>query len=391
MKKVLLSFAFVASVLLSKAQEPLPFTENFDSGQLPTSDWIPSLVPPGQINVASYENPLASCANNPGGLVINPPFNEISAQDRISFLTPNLAYINANSLVTLRFNFFAFGSNSLTCNSQVSCNATVKVYLVNSNYNSAALPPADQIYGQSAVTSIQTSTSTTPTISISAAVASTIPANTTFRVLFDVESLGNCESPTRYVIDNINIIEVGQTVTPVSFKSFNASRNKSNVAISWTTASEQNNNGFYIQRNDGNGWKNVAFVFSQAAGGNSASDLDYSYSDPNNIKGVSQYRILQVDIDGKSRFSEIRSVKGEGQVSKVIVYPNPSSTGDINVVFDGQTARDVNVTDFSGRLIKKYSSVINNLEIKGLTSGVYSILVTEKLTGVKTVQKVVVR
>ena len=193
------------------------------------------------------------------------------------------------------------------------------------------------------------------------------------------------------IVDNVVIDFVEETVTPVSFKAFTASRNKSNVAITWTTASEQNNNGFYIQRNDGSGWKNVAFVFSQAADGNSASDLTYSYTDPNNIKGVSQYRILQVDIDGKSKFSEIRSVKGEGQIAKLIVYPNPSSTGDINVVFDGQTARDVNVNDFSGRLIKKYSSVINNLEIKGLPSGVYSILVTEKLTGVKTVQKVVVR
>ena len=163
------------------------------------------------------------------------------------------------------------------------------------------------------------------------------------------------------------------------------------MSISWTTASEQNNNGFYVQRNNGDGWKNVAFVFSQALGGNSASDLTYSYTDPNNIKGVSQYRILQVDIDGKSKFSDIRLVKGEEQLGKLIVYPNPSSTGNINVVFDGQTARDVNVTDLSGRLIRKYSSVINNLEIKGLTSGVYSILVTEKATGSKFVQKVVIK
>lgn len=390
MKKVLLSFAFVASVLLSKAQELIPITENFNDLQgLP--DWATS-VNQNALGVSAYSavDISSNCTSNPGGLVLNP--GTINNQNKVTFLSPDLGYITSNSLVTFRFNVYAFNStNDFSCAKQVNCSATVKLYLVKSSYTSTDLPTADQIYGTSASVVVPTNTPSSPTGSVSADVTATIPDNTSFRVLFDIESVGDCGNPIRFVIDNINISAIEQTVTPVSFKAFTASRNKSNVAITWTTASEQNNNGFYIQRNDGSGWKNVAFVFSQAADGNSASDLTYSYTDPNNIKGVSQYRILQVDIDGKSKFSEIRSVKGEGQIAKVIVYPNPSSTGDINVVFDGQTARDVNVNDFSGRLIKKYSSVINNLEIKGLPSGVYSILVTEKLTGVKTVQKVVVR
>lgn len=396
MKKVLLSFTLIASVVLAKAQtpNPLPFFDNFDnnSNQLPPADWYTSLTL-GQIGVSPYNNPVvAGCPSNPGGFVVSPPSNS----DPIIFITPDLADLNPGRQILFRFSLHAFSSNALTCASNITtpCTATVKIYLVSSSNTDPSVPQSSTVvYGSSASTVVSTSSNANPTASVSAVIPASVVPGTTFRVLLHVESLGACgnSNSTRYVIDNVNILDVAQIVTPVSFKTFNAARNKSNVAINWTTASEQNNNGFYIQRNDGSGWKNVAFVFSQAQAGNSSSDLSYNYSDPNNIKGISQYRILQVDIDGKSKFSEIRSVKGDGQLAKLIVYPNPSSTGDVNVVFDGQTARDVNVTDFSGRLIKKYSSVINNLEIKGLTTGVYSILVTEKLTGVKTVQKVIVK
>ncbi|MBK5286128.1 MAG: hypothetical protein JJE25_12070, partial [Bacteroidia bacterium] len=59
---------------------------------------------------------------------------------------------------------------------------------------------------------------------------------------------------------------------PVSLKSFTATRNHSNVLLKWETATEQNNSGFYIERNSSNGtWEQVAFVPSGAAGGNSSS------------------------------------------------------------------------------------------------------------------------
>lgn len=382
MKKVLLSFAFVASVLLSKAQ--LATLDFSDPAQMDA--WATSAA---SLDIQSYRGSVnGTCLPQNQGLLISPSANS-QGQNTTGFLSPSFSQGVGIRIVTFDFDFFAYASgsgNNYNCQSQSLCNATVNMYVVPGNYTSTNIPTGSDILATASKV-FESGTNTSP---ISATLSTALPANTAFRVLVDV-NVGNCASGTRYIVDNVVIDFVEETVTPVSFKAFTASRNKSNVAITWTTASEQNNNGFYIQRNDGSGWKNVAFVFSQAADGNSASDLTYSYTDPNNIKGVSQYRILQVDIDGKSKFSEIRSVKGEGQIAKVIVYPNPSSTGDINVVFDGQTARDVNVNDFSGRLIKKYSSVINNLEIKGLPSGVYSILVTEKLTGVKTVQKVVVR
>ena len=185
-----------------------------------------------------------------------------------------------------------------------------------------------------------------------------------------------------------------QSPLPVNFKSFTAARNKSLVTLKWTTASESNNLGFEIQRLIGSGsWQTVSFVYTQAIGGNSGSELSYSYSDVNSTKGVSQYRIRQVDIDQKSKFSEIRAVRGDGQNGKIIVYPNPAAAGGkINVVFeDAEGTRDASLIDINGRLVKQWKNITNNnLQIENVTPGLYNLKVIVRETGEQTIEKIVV-
>jgi len=180
---------------------------------------------------------------------------------------------------------------------------------------------------------------------------------------------------------------------PVHFSSFNANRQSSTVAITWTTAFEQNNKGFYVQKNVNGEWTNVAFIFSQATGGNSTSALSYEYKDVNTAKGISQYRIQQVDIDGNAKYTDIRAVRGEGQASKLIVYPNPSDNGNLNLVFeDNNSLRDVQVSDIQGKIIRQYKQVGGNyLLIEKLTSGFYTLKVINRTTAASSVQKVVVK
>src|SRR5262249_24022771 len=123
---------------------------------------------------------------------------------------------------------------------------------------------------------------------------------------------------------------------PVAFKSFSAARSNGVVNLKWSSASESNNFGFEVQRLIGTGtWQTISFVSSQATGGNSSSELTYTFTDQNTSKGVSQYRIKQVDIDQRAKFSEIRAVRGLGQMGKTIVYPNPSfGGGKVSVIFD---------------------------------------------------------
>lgn len=179
---------------------------------------------------------------------------------------------------------------------------------------------------------------------------------------------------------------------PVDFKSFTATRSKSNVMVKWVTSTEINNSGFAVERNVNGTWEQVAFVPSQAPNGNSSSDLSYQYIDLNNTKGISQYRIKQVDIDSKSKYSDIRSVKGDGQIGKIIVYPNPTADGKVNVVFDdASVTRTITVSDMSGRTVKQISGISNNnITIDNLLPGVYSLRVFVPETGEQSVMKVVV-
>lgn len=188
------------------------------------------------------------------------------------------------------------------------------------------------------------------------------------------------------------LLNPGCIPLPVNFKSFTATRNNANVMVKWETSTEINNSGFAVERNINGVWQQVAFVPSQATGGNSNALLTYTFNDLNSSKGVSQYRIKQIDIDAQFKYSEVRSVRGDGQAGKIIVYPNPSSDGKVNVVFeDSKETREVSVIDMSGRIVKQFRNVTNNnISIENLTPGIYSLRVFVPATGEQAVQKIVV-
>lgn len=193
------------------------------------------------------------------------------------------------------------------------------------------------------------------------------------------------------VITKNNISFLGScALLPVTFSSFTAKRDQSNVVLQWETSFEQNNKGFTVERNINGSWDQLAFIPSQAAGGNSNSRLIYKYDDVNASKAVTQYRIKQVDIDGQFKYSQIRSVFGEAQAAKVIVYPTPSN-GKVNVVFKETNGKhDISLMDMTGRVIKQWKAVYNNIQIENLASGVYHLRIVSRETGIQTVEKVVV-
>lgn len=181
---------------------------------------------------------------------------------------------------------------------------------------------------------------------------------------------------------------------PVNLKLFTATRNNSIVSLKWETAQEENNKGFDVQRKIANaGWQTIGFVETKAINGNSSATLSYNYADMNNTKGITQYRLRQIDIGGKQTYSQIRAVRGEGQKGKIIIYPNPSGDGKVNIVFEDKDAsRDVSLMDVNGRVIKQWRNVLNNtLQIENLVTGFYTIRIMNAETGEQVVEKIVVK
>ncbi len=186
------------------------------------------------------------------------------------------------------------------------------------------------------------------------------------------------------------------SILPVKFQSFTAARNpqrKEQVLLKWTTASEQNNRGFYVQRKVAGAWKNIAFVFSQADQGNSNSLLTYEYKEIHATNALAQYQIQQVDMDGKTSYSDVRTVAGMNQASEVLIYPNPALSGKVNLLFKQiNSTKDVIVSDANGRVVKQFRQIAdNNLTIEGLQSGFYTIKITDHTTSTTTVEKVIVK
>ncbi len=181
---------------------------------------------------------------------------------------------------------------------------------------------------------------------------------------------------------------------PVNLKAFNAIRkNASIVELKWETAQEQSSKGFYVERKLSNGaWQIIDFVETKAVNGNSSLPITYEFSDANNSKGITQYRLRQLDIDGKQALSQIRAVRGEGQKGKTIIYPNPSGDGKVNIVFENvNSTRDVSLMDVSGKTLKQWKGVTNNnIQIDNLNAGFYSVRIVNNETGEQTVEKFIV-
>ncbi|NUN68482.1 MAG: T9SS type A sorting domain-containing protein, partial [Bacteroidetes bacterium] len=95
------------------------------------------------------------------------------------------------------------------------------------------------------------------------------------------------------------------------------------VKLSWTTASEQNNLGFEVQRSvAGGSFNKIAFVDGH---GTTNAPQSYSYVDASAAAKAS-YRLKQIDRDGKFTYSQTVEVNGTGAASSFGLgqnYPNP--------------------------------------------------------------------
>jgi hypothetical protein len=199
-------------------------------------------------------------------------------------------------------------------------------------------------------------------------------------------------SGTTYNIANVTKNECASTL-PVNFKSFTATNASSAVNLKWTTATEVNNKGFYVQRYYNGRWESIMFIASKAEGGNSNAELNYTYNDAFSFTGTVQYRILQVDIDGKAAYSQVRSISNAAKASEILVYPNPAASNSaVSIVLKNTNSFcDIEVIDNSGRMVKQFLSVRSTQQISHLSRGQYLARVIEKESGNVSVEKFIIQ
>ena len=171
---------------------------------------------------------------------------------------------------------------------------------------------------------------------------------------------------------------------PIQLLTFTAQKQNTTALLKWTTATEQNNHGFEIQRStDGKHWTSLTFVPSQANGGNSLSALQYSYSDDTPTKSVNYYRLKQIDRNGSYEYSIIRSVSFDGGRA-INVYPNPAT---VQVTVTGLQKEDhITLVDGLGNKVRQYESDGEEMTVMmdQLQRGIYYIVVINGDTAVAT-------
>ena len=181
--------------------------------------------------------------------------------------------------------------------------------------------------------------------------------------------------------------DISNNPLPVKLTSFTANVESNDVLLRWTTASEQNNQGFEVERSvDGKVFEQVGFV---KGAGSSNEVTSYRLLDNEAFAktnaNVLYYRLKQVDVDGKETYSTIVSVNiNTENTNSMSVYPNPFTTDyAISLTANADAKATVELFNIQGKQVNvqtknitKGFNVLQVTNIEALHSGIYFVKVT---------------
>jgi photosystem II stability/assembly factor-like uncharacterized protein len=153
------------------------------------------------------------------------------------------------------------------------------------------------------------------------------------------------------------------TIVPVELISFSLEQIDNKILITWTTATETNNNGFEVFRSkDLIEWESIGFV---QGNGSTTSKSNYTFSDTKLSGARFYYKLKQIDYDGSYEFSEIVSI--DIFIDNYFLYqnyPNPANpTTSITFSIPQKTNVKIEFYQITGEKIKE---IINEEKDKGI-------------------------
>jgi uncharacterized protein (TIGR03790 family) len=173
----------------------------------------------------------------------------------------------------------------------------------------------------------------------------------------------------------------GTNTLPVELVSFNSIVKNNVITVQWKTATEINNAGFEVERrsiSNRSEWNKVGFI--QGSGTSNVS-IEYSFTDKIMATGKYEYRLKQIDQDGKIEYSTtiIALVSSADNASLTQNYPNPfNPQTEISFRLPASSKANLTVYDVAGKEI----AILVNGELaagdhsvqfnaQSLSSGVY--------------------
>jgi beta-glucanase (GH16 family) len=165
-------------------------------------------------------------------------------------------------------------------------------------------------------------------------------------------------------------------VVPIELASFKAFEGQNRAFLHWTTATEKNNKGFFVEASaDAKTWRNLGFV---AGNGTTTEPKTYQFWDDNPASGSNYYRLRQVDADGGAQLSAVCTVVFDHNARKITLFPNPTKNvvsvmvGDISL-----TKLEYAFYDLTGLVVKQgffdknAENTVQTIDISDLPKGNY--------------------
>jgi hypothetical protein len=173
---------------------------------------------------------------------------------------------------------------------------------------------------------------------------------------------------------------------PVELLAFEARPVDDEVACSWTTATELNNDFFTVERSaDGTVFIDIGEV---EGSGTTLVMHDYAFTDEQPLSGLSYYRLRQTNLDGTDTWSEVVAVWRDAPSTDLVVYPNPAS-GAFNITGAGPDFVSIRLVDAAGRSVKHWRAA-GLLGLADVPAGSYTVIV-ERSDGQRDMERLVVR
>ncbi|AMJ64098.1 hypothetical protein AXW84_00620 [Hymenobacter sp. PAMC 26628] len=185
-----------------------------------------------------------------------------------------------------------------------------------------------------------------------------------------------------------NITVSNNMPLPVELAAFEVWAVNADAQLTWTTASEKNNDHFDVERSfDGTGFAKIAAVAGQ---GSKSSSTDYALTDAGaGAKAMGArpvyYRLRQVDADGTAAFSPVRTVAfGKAAALAIALHPNPAAaTTQLDLSHLPAGTYQVSLLDLTGRAVlglRLPAGLAHALNLASLASGSYVVRVSGTAT-----------
>ena len=159
---------------------------------------------------------------------------------------------------------------------------------------------------------------------------------------------------------------VGPQALPVELSRFAVERRTGYNMLVWTTVSEIDNDGFYIQvSGNGKSWDNLDWVNGN---GNAVDRIDYSYKlDPIATQAYKYVRLKQVDFDGAYEYSRVLELPQSN--NRFSIYPNPTS--DYVNIAGVEGPVKGRIYDQMGQVVKTFQDTNESISLLDVSLGTY--------------------